>query len=120
MICSVLLKQAIRIKKQLRNHLSVVVSHQLSQLLRKRSNGGLSELAQCFKVAKIERRRKRVEETSWLLSWVTERMDGSNRHHHERALTGPQCLRTSQKLQFAFEDVKALFIAIMDMRMRCA
>src|SRR6266567_5795264 len=115
----VLLKQAIRIKKQLRNHLGVVVSHQLSQLLRRRSNGGLSELAQCFKVAKIERRRKRVEKTSWLVRRVAERMDGSNGHHHERALTGPQCLGPCQKLQFAFEDVKALFMGMMDMRRRC-
>src|SRR5206468_8699372 len=70
-------------------------------------------------LAKIERRRKRVEETSWLVSRVAERMDGSNGYHHECALTGPQCLRTSQKLQFAFEDVKALFMRMMDMRRRC-
>src|SRR5260370_14447794 len=119
MICSVLLKQAIRIKKQLRNHLGVVVSHQLSQLLRRRSNGGLSELAQCFKVAQIERRRKRVEKTSRLVRRVAECMDGSNRHHHERALTGPHYVGPSQKLQFAFQDVKALFMGMMDMRRRC-
>src|SRR5690348_12950552 len=119
MTCSVLLKQAIQMKKQLRNRLGVVVSHQFSELLRIRSNGGLSELAQCFKVAQIERWRKRVEETSRLLSWVTERMDGSNGHHDERALTGPHRLVPCQKLQFAFQDVKALFMGMMDMRWRC-
>ena len=77
------------------------------------------EPAQFFKVAKIERRCKRVEETSWLVRWVTERMDGSNGHHDERALTGPQRLRPCQKLQFAFKDVKALFMRMMDMRRRC-
>src|SRR5260370_12029258 len=46
-------------------------------------------------------------------------MDGSNRHHHERALTGPHGLGPSQKLQFTFEDVKALFMRVMDMRRRC-
>src|SRR5260370_6992869 len=45
-------------------------------------------------------------------------MDGSNRHHHERALTGPDGLGPSQKLQFTFEDVKALFMGMMDMRRR--
>src|SRR6266550_5115696 len=60
-----------------------------------------------------------VEETSRLLSWVTERMDGSNGHHDERALTGPHRLRPCQKLQFAFQDVKALFMGMMDMRRRC-
>src|SRR5260370_12041601 len=45
-------------------------------------------------------------------------MDGSNRHHHERALTGLQRLGPSQKVQFAFQDVKALFMSMMDMRRR--
>ena len=79
----------------------------------------MSELAHFFKVAKIERRRKRVEETSRLVSWVTERMHGSNGYHDERALTGPHRLGPCQKLQFAFQDVKALFMGMMDMRRRC-
>src|SRR5260221_12012245 len=45
-------------------------------------------------------------------------MDGSNRHHHERALAGPHGLGPSQKLQFAFQDVKALLMGMMDMRRR--
>src|SRR5437868_4329284 len=101
------------------NNLRVIASHQFSQLLRIERNGCLYEGAQFFKVAKIEGRRKRVEETSWLVSWVTERMDGSNGHHDERALTGPYRLRPCQKLQFAFQDVKTLFMRMMDMRRRC-
>src|SRR5579864_7805247 len=107
------------LKNLLRNNLCVIARHQLSQLLRSRSNGGLIESAQFFKVAKIERRCKRVEKTSRPVSRVTERMGGSNWYHDERALTGPHRLCPCQKLQFAFQDVKALFMGMMDMRRRC-
>src|SRR5712691_4784484 len=102
--------KAEREKTMLGNNLRVIGSHQFSQLFRIESNICLDELAHFFKVANIKRRRKRVEETSWPVSRVAERMDCSNGHHHECALTGPQCLRPCQKLQIAFQDVKALFM----------
>src|SRR5438105_14212909 len=45
-------------------------------------------------------------------------MEGPNGHHHERSCTGPHGLRTCQKLQIPFEDVKDLFMRVMDMRRR--
>src|SRR5579863_9073209 len=108
-----------RVKKQLRNNLCVIARHKLSQLLPGRGNGGLIVSAQFFKVAKIEWRRKRVEETSWSVSRVAEGMGGSYGYHHECALTGTHRLGPCQKLQLAFEDVKALFMGMMNMRRRC-
>src|SRR5947209_10379633 len=94
----------------LRNHLRVIAGHQLSKLLLTGRSRCLIELAHFLKVAQIALRRKGTEETSGPLRWIAERMSDPSRHHHECSLTDPNCFRSHHKLQFAFEDVKALFM----------
>src|SRR6266571_2596616 len=63
-------------KNQLRNNLCVIASHQLSQLLRRRSNRGLIEQAQFFSclVCSNKQRYKHLSRT---------RRSGQNRHRDE-------------------------------------
>ena len=76
------------------------------------------EPAHLLEVAQIASRCDSAEETSGPLRWIAECMRNPDRHHQKRSLTGPYRLRSHQELQLAFEDVEALFVRTMDMRLR--
>src|SRR3954463_2429915 len=100
------------------NDFCIVARHQVIQLLRAGRNALLKKLTHFFKVVNIARRRKCVQETGCLVRWIAEGMERANRHHYERSHASLHGLCPHQELQIPFEDVKDLFVSMMDMRRR--
>jgi hypothetical protein len=103
---------------QLRNHLRVVAGHELGDLLPSGRSRGLKKPAHLLEVAEIASRREGAEETSGPLRWIAEGVRHPDGHHHERSPTGPHGFRSHHELQLAFEDVEALLMRMVDMRLR--
>src|SRR5260370_10272068 len=82
------------------------------------SRRSLPELAQFFEVVQIAPRRHDGKEARGLRRRIAEGMRDPSGYHHEGARTGPHGLHPHHKLQLAVEDVKALFMRVMDMRKR--